>query len=634
MPGADRSHYLLNLYQLPVSDFRRPKRTAQLGPLVAYIGSGYNTSGYYEAMKSLYQSLLDYEMTLLKAIAERRAVPLQTSNKSDAVKLITEALLSPAIMAIALADMSTAELEALQFILDKGGQVEGPRFAREYGLIRPMGSARMARERPWQNPVNVAESLWYQGFIFKAFQLTGQGNLEMVYVPGDLLSLLQISPLRTTPNPVPVQDPDTRANGIEVLSTPPPDRILSGDNRLQENIFSLLIHLQTIPVRMGNNSQLMPEDRQRLLKCLLPPLLPTFTPEAELEFLLHLGQRAGLLLLRHGRLKPDPNPARAWLQASPSHQLLQLQNTWRADPTWNDLWHVPGLAPQPTGWENSTLLARSKILDYLVSSGASPDTWLSLASFIETIKRIEPDFQRPDGNYESWYIQDAAGNYLMGFANWDRIDGALIRYLVTHMLLLLNVVELGCGAGRPESVSAPDVFRLTEPGKIFLAGSQAPLPPDKPPLLLRVDSNFYAHVPARSSLYDRFQLARFADLDRREQDRVIYHITRASVNRALRNGVTADQIAAFLARATNNQTPLKVVETLRAWGSRRATVMMERATLLRVEREDITEELRRHPLLGPLLGEQLSPRVLLVPANNVAEVRRLLAEAGYLAELE
>lgn len=582
-------------------------------------------------MKSLYQSLLDYEMTLLKAIAERRAVPLETSNKSDAVKLITEALLSPATMAIALADMSTAEMEALQFILDKGGQVEGPRFAREYGLIRPMGSARMARERPWQNPVNVAESLWYRGFIFKAFQLTDQGNLEMVYVPGDLLTLLQISPLRAAPNPAPVHGPAaTRANGIDVPSMPPPDRILSGENRLQENIFSLLIHLQTIPVRVGNNARVAPEDGQRLLKCLLPPLLPTFTPEAELEFLLHLGRRAGLLVLRHGRLKPEPNPARAWLQASPSQQLLQLQNTWRADPTWNDLWHVPGLAPQPTGWENSTLLARSKILDYLYRAGSSTESWLSLASFVEAIKRTEPDFQRPDGNYESWYIQDDAGNYLMGFANWDRIDGALIRYLVTHLLLLLNVVELGCGASSP----VPDAFRLTAPGKVFLTGPQAPLPPDKPPLLLRVDSNFYAHVPARASLYDRFQLARFADLDRREQDRVIYHITRASVNRALRNGVTADQIAAFLARATNNQTPLKVVETLRAWGSRRATVILERATLLRVEREDITDELRRHPVLGPLLGEQLSPRVFLVPAKNVAEVRRLLTESGYLAELE
>lgn len=618
-----------------MSDLHRPDDAADQWSLVACMGSGYNTSGCNEAMKSLYQSLLDYELTLLRAIAERRAVPLETSNKSEAVKLLTEALLSPATTAIALADMSAAELEALQFVLDKGGQVEGPRFAREYGLIRPMGSARMARERPWQNPVNVAESLWYRGFVFKAFQVTDQGNLEMVYVPGDLLSLLQISPLGPATNPFPVQSPATTpANGIKVLAAPAPGLILSGGNRLQENIFSLLVHLQTVPVRVGHNSQLTPEDSQRLLKCLLPPLLSTLTPEAELEFLLHLAQRAGLLVLRHGRLKPDPNPVRAWLQASPSQQLLQLQNTWRADPTWNDLWHVPGLAPQPTGWENSTLLARSKILDYLFRSGASPDSWLSLTSFVEAIKQTEPDFQRPDGNYESWYIQDGAGNYLMGFANWDRIDGALIRYLVTHLLLLLNVVELGCETGSSEGGSAPDVFRLTAQGKVFLAGPQASPPPDRPPLLIRIDSNFYAHVPARASLYDRFQLARFAELDRREQDRAIYHITRASVNRALRNGVTIDQIAAFLARATNNQTPLKVVETLRSWGSRRATVMMERVTLLRVAREDIAEELRRHPLLGPLLGEQLGPRVLLVPAKNLVEVRRLLAEAGYLAELE
>jgi hypothetical protein len=315
-------------------------------------------------------------------------------------------------------------------------------------------------------------------------------------------------------------------------------------------------------------------------------------------------------------------------------QLQQLQHTWRADPTWNDLWHVPGLVPQPTGWENSALLARSKILDYLSRINGSQNTWYSLDSFVEMIKRTEPDFQRPDGNYENWYIQDVDGHYLMGFSNWDRVDGALIRYLLTHLLPLLGVLEIGLTASGPEPHPAPDCFCLTPLGKAFLSGPSASAIPDKPPLLIRVDSNFYAHVPTRASLYDRFQLARFAGLHGRERDRVIYRITQASVGRALRNGVTADQITAFLARATNNQTPLKVVETLRAWASRRATVCLERAILLRVEREELVKELRQHPALGPLLGENLNSRVILIPPDNVSEVRRLLTELGYLANIE
>ncbi|NJN97434.1 MAG: hypothetical protein HC875_26800 [Anaerolineales bacterium] len=154
-------------------------------------------------------------------------------------------------------------------------------------------------------------------------------------------------------------------------------------------------------------------------------------------------------------------------------------------------------------------------------------------------------------------------------------------------------------------------------------------PAQKSPLL-RVDANFQAHVPARASLYDRFQLARFANLEEREKDRAVYRISQASVSRALKNGVAAEQITAFLARATDNGTPLKVVETILAWGTRQNTARLEQATLLRLSHESLLAELRQHPRLGSLLGEALNSTTLIIPADKVAEVRRLLAELGYL----
>jgi hypothetical protein len=170
----------------------------------------------------------------------------------------------------------------------------------------------------------------------------------------------------------------------------------------------------------------------------------------------------------------------------------------------------------------------------------SPETWLSLQGFVAALKRIEPDFQRPNGDYESWYIYDSQGNSLMGFANWDRVEGALIGYLLTHLLPLLGVVELGF----PTETSEPASFRITPPGQDFLAGRAPVVLSEKKPPLLRVDANFYAYVPARASLYDRFQLARFAQLDQREKDRAVYRISQSSINRALQNGVLADSDAA------------------------------------------------------------------------------------------
>ncbi|MCB9101498.1 MAG: helicase-associated domain-containing protein [Anaerolineales bacterium] len=567
-------------------------------------------------MKSLRQSLIDYELPLLKAIADHRAVLLTAGDHTSIINQLVDTLLSPVATAIILDDLAPPESQALEFLLQNGGQVEGPRFSRQFGEIRSMGPARLEREQPWQNPANPAEGLWYRGLIFKSFQVTRQGSQEIVYIPDDLLPLL-------TPKMPPSQpsQPD-----VQIEAVAPPALILSSFNRLRENVFRILVYLQTTPIRIQQDETLTASDKQALTQAMLPPLHRYAALETELEFLLHLCRRAKLLTLAHSRLRPEREPTRSWLQATSTRQTTELQNTWRADPTWNDLWHVPELAPQPTGWENSPLLARSKILDYLAGLDISPGQWLSIDHFVTLVKQIDPDFQRPSGDYDTWYIQDRQGNFLMGFAHWDEVEGALIRYLLTFILPILGVVDLGSSG----PATAPTRFCLTPAGQSFLTGRR--VVDDGPPKTpwLRVDHNYMVRVPAQANLYDRFQVARFAWLASYDQHRVGYQITQASIKRALKNGVTPDQITAFLTRVTNNQTPLKVVEAIRNWGTRYATVALEPATLLHLKHEDLAAELRQHPGLGPLLGEALNATTILIPAKHVAQVKRFLIELGYL----
>lgn len=570
---------------------------------------------YNSFMKLLRQALIDYEAALLSAIADCRGVSFDTSHRNKSLDQLVEAILSPVATAIILDDLSTAEREALQFLLKHSGQIEGPRFTRQFGAIRSMGSGRLERERPWQNPANPAEGLWYRGLIFKAFQVTGQGSQEVVYIPDDLLPLL--SPVRPQPG---------SSQNLKITPSSAPAFIITCPDRLRENIFSLLVYLQTTPVRIHKTSELTVKTKQALAKCLLPPFLPTFTPVAETEFLLHLGQRTNLLTIAHGRLRPERDATRRWLQTDPARQLEMLQNTWRADPTWNDLWHVPDLRPQSTGWDNSPLRARSKILGYLEQIAAPTNKWLSIADFISIIKDLDPDFQRPDGDYESWYIQDTNDNFLMGFEHWDKVEGALIYYLLTHILPLLGAIDLGC----PNPAGNPVSFRLTPLGETFLQGRSMTSKPAKKPAFLRVNNKFQVRVPAQASLYDRFQLARLAELEHRDNDRAIYHITRASLSRAAKNGVTPDQITAFLTRATNNQIPLNVVERVRAWGTRFGTVKLEQAMILHVKDAQLAAELRQIPAINRLLGEALGPTAILVSSENASELRQLLTEQGYL----
>ena len=143
---------------------------------------------------------------------------------------------------------------------------------------------------------------------------------------------------------------------------------------------------------------------------------------------------------------------------------------------------------------------------------------------------------------------------------------------------------------------------------------------------------FQVRVPLHASLYDRFQLARFAELHQRESNRTMYKITQASMSKALRNGVTHEQITAFLTRSTNNQIPLKVVEALRNWGTRYGTVKLENATLIRVQDGHLIAEIQKHPTLSPLLGDVLGPTTILVPTKNAPDVRKALRELGYLID--
>ena len=78
-----------------------------------------------------------------------------------------------------------------------------------------------------------------------------------------------------------------------------------------------------------------------------------------------------------------------------------------------------------------------------------PGEWRGLDALTAMIKREDPDFQRPEGNYTDWYLRETeTGNFLTGFESWDRVDGALIRFIVTGPLYWLGAAALGIACRR------------------------------------------------------------------------------------------------------------------------------------------------------------------------------------------
>jgi hypothetical protein len=575
-------------------------------------------------MRSLHQCLLDTDLVRLRAIARFWDLELTTSRQRDVAAQLAEAMATPEAVTSAWDMLPGDQRQALEALLADGGRMPLLVFARQWGEIRTMGPGRLERERPWQEPISPAEGLWYRGFISRAFEQGPEGSYEVVFAPPELQAHLPAPPI---PSPAIVLEPASD-----------PTAVRSAGDALLDDACELLAYLQNERLRPSPEGG-WANRHEAHLACRLHDPDPT-----RLLFLRHLAWHLGWLRVTgSGHLRPDPGPVAAWLQSPTSQQRTALVEAWRDDPTWNDLFHVPTLHPEDTGaWRNDPSLARKAILRYLRT--CTPTTWYKLNDFVTAVKQADPDFQRPDGDYTSWYIRDVATSvYLSGFESWDAVEGALIRYLITGPLAWLGLTDLGTDQdpepGSPRSLSfasplasrllPPHVFRLTLAGAAFLGLTETPSEPEPAPMVLRPDFTVLA-PPAQ--LYERFQLARIAD---RVSTGVpfAYRLTPTSLERARQQGIPVARVLEFLGRVTGAPVPRFVEAALTRWDVRGAEVRLERVVLLRISSEELMAQVASSPRARRFIREQVGPTAALVREQDWPRLVAALGEMGLLTDI-
>jgi len=561
-------------------------------------------------MKDLRQCLLDCDMAMLRAIAQKRGIELRSNRHHEVVEQLADALLQPESVADAAEGLRPQEREALESLIAEGGRRKYHLFIRQYGQIRAFGPGSLELERPWEKPMSAAEGLWYSGLIYRAFDEVEGQTSEFIFVPQDLLPLL------------PKVKKEPPAFAVEIAPTP--SVIRQGNLALVQDTCTLLSYLQNEEVRPRRDGSLPSRDKERLLERFLAP--EAAEAEERLAFLHRLCQRTGLIHTVNGLLKPNPPEAKRWLKANRAEQLRILQEAWRDDPGWNELWQIESLHCEPTGWHNDPLLARKKILEYMTQ--CPPEQWLSLASFVQAIKERCPDFQRPDGDYTSWYIREVAtGQYLMGFEHWDKVEGTLIAHVVVKPLHWLGVTSLGY-----DDEGVPCSFLITPWGAVFL-GLSDEVPASAPSLPVTVQPDFTILIPADVSLYDRFQLERVAAWQS-SGETYVYRLTRNSLARGLRQGIKIKMVLAFLKRVSGGRVPRNVVSALRKWEKRRGRVWLRKALLLQVESEQTLEELTTLPRIKAYLREIISPKTAIVAQEDWPKLLEELQKLGYSPKVE
>ncbi|MEK7788239.1 MAG: helicase-associated domain-containing protein, partial [Chloroflexota bacterium] len=322
-----------------------------------------------------------------------------------------------------------------------------------------------------------------------------------------------------------------------------------------------------------------------------------------------------------GGLRLNPEPAKIFLRGSRGEQLRQLAEAWRDSKTWNDLWHVPTLRAEPGAWANDPLATRAFVIR--LCADLPVGEWRSLESFVAYTREHHPDFQRPAGDYDSWYIRDAgSGEYLRGFEHWDKVDGALLRYLVRGPLHWLGLVDKSEDA---------DAFRLTRVFATFAGQAEWEIVDKPKPMIARGDGVLL--VSRSANRYDRFQAARIGEWlapgSLAGDDAYSYRLTGNSLQAAARQGITARHITAFLRRACE-RVPEHLLEAVERWGRNGVEVRAGRMLVLRLSSPDLLDVLRRSPQASRYLGEQLGSTAIEV--KNWEKLREAMIELGLAAE--
>ena len=547
-------------------------------------------------MRNLETALEDHDLITLRVIGEWWELDLTGADKPASIAALSERL-QHIDLPLELNYLPSEEAAAFQAVVQAGGQMPVGAFRRQFGEVRQMGPGRLEREEPWLAPDSPAEALWYRGLIFRAYDdAEDSGNLvEYFYVPDEFFGQFSVTPDRSTPSA-------SSENGLVAAQRP---------QSFTQSTTTVVDDMTTV-LSFAQRGELETES----LEALGPYLFEANV--ARTSLLLTLAEELDLLRAANGLLRPS-RAAVDWLKQKREMQITILAEAWSAS-SWNELCRTPGIRCEGSGWENDPLLARNALLEQFSRN----ENWYHVDDLIGQIKTTAADFQRPEGNYDNWYIRDVERDvYLRGFENWDLVEGRLLHFLLAGPMVWLGLVEMGDGR-----------YRLTKRAVAWLQGSQSSEPDVRVPIVVQPDA--VVLVPFNASRYERFQVARVAtpaplrSSDPSEPFR--YHLTPDSLGRARDEGIRPERVLEFLREASGRAIPASVKRAIERWTENGLEGRLQRSVILRVRDAAILDTLQSNPKTRAYIGERLGDLAAMLQTEDWREFQQVTAELGLLLD--
>jgi hypothetical protein len=542
-------------------------------------------------MRTLVTALEDHELVTLRVIGEWWELDLTGADKGRSVKEVA-ATLEQVDLEAELTYLAPEEAAALRALATAGGRIPVATFSRSHGDVRQMGPGRLERDEPWLDPASPAESLWYRGFLYRAFDQDGEADalIEYYYLPRELLAKISQE----------TREPEETSGGAQLQPASEPGAYDPAVTTIVDDLATCLAFARRAPVQAKALASLY-------------PYLFSADPD-RLQLLVTLAQEAGYVREENGGYRPARS-AVDWLRLGREAELRALAEAWSAS-SWNELCHTPGLACEGSGWHNDPIAARTVLFDHLPRD----ENWYAVDDLVALIHTSDPDFQRPEGNYDTWYIRDVSQDrYVRGFENWDVVEGRLLRFLLSGPMYWLGLAEVGEG-----------FFRLTKRALAWLANRPAEGKGDRVPVVIQPDASIL--VPQAADRYQRFQVARVAlPLPLQAGEPYRYHLTPASLKRAGEEGIQPERILAFLQEASGRPVPASVRRAVERWAAQGVEAQLAPAVILRVRDAAILDTLQANPKTRRYIGERLGDLAALVRGDWRA-FQHLTATLGLLID--
>jgi len=555
-------------------------------------------------MPDLFDSLLKQDIGHLRIIAEFWGLELDSKSADAAREKLTVSLLDPKLLAEFTDTLSPEADSAIMYLVNVGGRIPWPTFTRKFGDIREAGAGKRDREKLHLKPASAAEILYYRGILARAFFDTEKGPQEFAYIPDDLFELLGRRTAELQ------KENQKESQGLKDLSSPlgtaaeneSPGRPASPAEKGQEILANdfILDDMTTLLAALRMGKTLEADSSLSTLQERIPVLQ-------------NLLNAANLVKQN----VPQTEVVKNFLASTRTDALKMLHEAWVESQAFNELRLMPGIICEGE-WTNQPHETREFLLNLL--EAIPENKWWSLNAFVRDVKQKYADFQRPAGDYDSWFIKRASdGQYLRGFQHWDEVDGALIRYFITTILHWLGQVDLGFTDGSKQ----PSAFRISN-----LESPTLNIEDKK----LHVSSQGKITAPRLTPRVVRYQLARFCEWDEDKKDEYKYHITTNSLTKAREQGLKAEHLLSLLVKHSDAGIPPSLVKALKRWEVNGTEARVQTQVVLKVSRPEILEEMRKSKA-GKYLGEVLSPTAVIVKSGAIQNVMDALTELGLLTEV-